>query len=58
MNDHQIIAVLHRFKVAQGAWSEGEIPSRSVLGAALREMGRLDVAARVEGGETVFALRD
>jgi len=58
MNDHQIISVLHRFKVAAGEWVEGVSPSVRELSTALRAMGRLDVAGRVEEGRTVFALRD
>jgi len=58
VNDHQTIAILHRMKVSQGEWTEGVIPTPLVLGAALREMGRLDIAARVEEKQTVFALRD
>jgi len=58
MNDHQIIAILHRFKVSAGEWTADKTPTVRQLSASLREMGRIDVAARVEEGRTVFALRD
>ena len=58
MNDQQIIAVLVRFQIASGEWAEGHQPSVSDLSTALRGMGRLDVAGRVEDGTTVYVLQD
>lgn len=58
MNDHQIIALVMAAKVASGEWARDERPTVRQLSQALREIERLDVAARVESGETVYVLRD
>ena len=58
MNDHQIISVLHAFKVSKGEWAADREPSQREISTALREVGRLDVASRVEARETVWVLRD
>lgn len=57
MNDHQVINLLHAFKVCKGEWAADHQPTVRELSVELRSMGRLDVAARVEEGRTVFALR-
>lgn len=58
MNDTQTINLLHAFKVCKGEWAADYQPTQRELSTALREMGRLDVAARVESRETVWSLRD
>lgn len=58
MTDQQILNLLHAFKVCKGEWSEDHQPTVRELSVELRAMGRLDVAARVEEGRTVFALKN
>lgn len=58
MNDTQIINLLHAFKVSKGDWAADYQPTTRELSTELRDMGRLDVASRVESRETVWALRD
>lgn len=58
MNDHQIINLLHAFKVSQGEWAADHQPTQQELSRELRNMGRLDVASRVESRTTVWSLRD
>lgn len=58
MNDHQVINLLHAFKVAKGQWAADHQPTVRELSVELRAMGRLDVASRVESGTTVYLLRD
>ncbi|MGE3483464.1 MAG: hypothetical protein AB7L09_01910 [Nitrospira sp.] len=58
MSDHQVISMLHAFKVSRKEWAADYTPSQRELSAELRKMGRLDVAARVESRQTVWALRD
>ena len=58
MNDHQIINLVRTVKVASGEWAADHQPSVAELSRALRAINRLDVAARVEDGSTVYALKD
>lgn len=58
MNDTQVINLLHAFKVAKGEWAADYQPSQRELSNELRNMGRLDVASRVESYQTVWSLRD
>lgn len=58
MNDHQIISLLHAYKVSQGEWAADYQPTQRELSTELRNMGRLDVASRVESREVVWSLRD
>lgn len=58
MNDHQIINLVRTVKVASGEWAADHQPTVRELSRALREINRLDVAARVEEGATVFVLKD
>lgn len=58
VNDHQIISLLHAYKVTKGEWAADHQPTQRELSVELRAMGRLDVAARVEEGRTVFALKN
>jgi hypothetical protein len=58
VNDHQIIALVRRFKITKGEWAETHQPTVRELSVELRAMGRLDVASRVEDGTTVYVLKD
>ena len=58
MNDHQIINLLRVFKIAKGEWSQDHKPTVRELSTELRAMNRIDVAARVEEGRTVYVLKD
>jgi len=57
MTDQKVIELLRRFKIAKGEWDETHVPTVGELSTELRAMDRLDVAARVEEGRTVFVLR-
>jgi hypothetical protein len=58
MNDHQIINLLRVFKIAKGEWTPDHKPTVRELSTELRGMNRIDVAARVEEGRTVYVLKD
>lgn len=58
MSDAAVVSLVVAAKVAAGEWPRGYKPSRREVSEALRAINRLDVAARIEGGKTILALRD